>query len=233
MCEYLNAWYERILSNRLKQWISIDEFQTAYQKGKSCNMQIFTLRTITELGKKERTLIFVTFIDLEKAFDRVRRTTMLQVLCNTGLGYSMVNAIKNLYSNIDVMLHKIGNFRSTVGIRQGAASSVYIFIIFINGLFKYLRDRFTVHHMLCKIHNLIHADDTVILDTNMNNMKLKIAATIEFFQSIKQNLNSGKTKFMRIGNNSNKLKSELFINKIKVSYSTKEKYLGHYITDDS
>ena len=62
MCEYLNAWYERILSNRLKQWMSIDEFQTAYQKGKNCNTQILTLRTITELGKKEKTRIFVTFI---------------------------------------------------------------------------------------------------------------------------------------------------------------------------
>ena len=233
MCEYLNAWYDRILSNRLKQWMSIDEFQTAYQKGKSCNTQIFTLRTITELGKKEKTPICVTFIDLEKAFDRVRRTTMVRVLCNKGLGYNMVNAIKNLYSNTNVMLHKIGNFRSTVGIRQGAASSVYIFIIFINGLFKYLRDRFTVHHMLGKIHNLIHADDTVILDTNMNNMKLKIAATIEFFRSINQNINSGKTKYMIIDNNSNKLKSELIINNIKISYSTKEKYLGHYITDDN
>ena len=87
--------------------------------------------------------------------------------------------------------------------------------------------------MLGKIHNLTHADDTVILATNMNNMKLKIAATIEFFQSIKQNINSGKTKYMIIGNNTNKLKSELFINKIKISYSTKEKYLGHYITDDN
>ena len=38
---------------------------------------------------------------------------------------------------------------------------------------------------------------------------------------------------MTISNNSNKLKSELFINKIKISYSTKEKYLGHYITDDN
>ena len=61
--------------------------------------------------------------------------------------------------------------------------------------------------MLGKIHNLIHADDTVILDTNMNNMKLKIAATIEFFRSVNQNINSGKTKYMIIDNNSNKLKA--------------------------
>ena len=233
MCEYLNAWYDRILSNRLKQWMSIDEFQTAYQKGKSCNTQIFTLRTITELGKKKKTPIFVTFIDLEKAFDRVRRPTMLQVLSNNGLGYNMLNAIKNLYSNTNVILHKIGNFRSTLGIRQGAVSSVYIFIIFINGLFKYLRDRFTVHNILGKIHNLIHADDTIIIDTNLTNMKLKIAATIEFFQRIKQNINSGKTKFMIIGNNSNKLKNDLLINNINISYSSKEKYLGHYVTDDN
>ena len=59
MCEYLNAWYDRIVSNRLKQGMSIDEFQTAYQKGKSCNMQIFTLRTITELGKKRKGLLFL------------------------------------------------------------------------------------------------------------------------------------------------------------------------------
>ena len=100
-------------------------------------------------------------------------------------------------------------------------------------MYVYVYVNVNVHHILGKIHNLIHADDIVILDTNMNNMKLKIAATIEFFQSIKQNINSGKTKYIIIGNNSNKLKSELCINKIKISYSTKEKYLGHYITDDN
>ena len=49
LSEYYNAWYDRVLSNRIKLWMSIDEFQTAYQSGKSCNIQIFTLRAITEL----------------------------------------------------------------------------------------------------------------------------------------------------------------------------------------
>ena len=104
----------------------------------------------------------------------------------------MLNAIKGMYSNTNVTLSKIGTIRSTAGIRQGASSSAYIFIIFINGLFKYLRQRFENHKILGNIHNLIHADDTILLDTNSVNMKSKVEAAMEFFQNIKQNINSGK-----------------------------------------
>ena len=233
MCEYLNAWYDRILTNRIKRWMSIDELQTAYQKGKSCNTQIFTIRTITELARKRRIPIFITFIDLEKAFDRVRRTTMLQVLTEKGLGYNMLNALKNLYSNTKVTINKVGTFVTTAGIRQGAASSVYLFIVFINGLFQYLRYRFTDNVILGKIHNLIHADDTIILDTILESLKLKVAATMDFFKTINQNINSGKTKYMIIDSKKNHLKENLIINDTIISYSAKEKYLGHYITDDN
>ena len=156
-------------------------------KGKSCNTQLFTLRTVTELGKKRRTPIYVTFVDLEKAFDRVRRPTMLNVLNKNGLGSKMLNALKNLYSNTKVILNKIGSFRTTAGIRQGAASSVYIFIIFINGLFQYLRNRLPDNVILGKIHNLIHADDTIILHTELNSLKSKVSATFEFFEGRNQN----------------------------------------------
>ena len=32
LSEYFNAWDDRILSNRIKLWMSVDEFQTAYRK---------------------------------------------------------------------------------------------------------------------------------------------------------------------------------------------------------
>ena len=86
------------------------EFQTAYQKENSCDTQIFHLRTVT-----------VTFIDLEKAFNRIRKTNMQQIIYNNCLGQNMLNAIKNLYSNT-----KIGNFKSAVVIGQRTVSSIYI-----------------------------------------------------------------------------------------------------------
>ena len=89
--------------------------------------QIFTLRTITESAKMHNTPIFISHIDLEKAFDRVRRATMLKVLIRSGMGTRMVYAIKSLYSSTNVFVNKIGTFRSTCGIRQGSSSSVLYF----------------------------------------------------------------------------------------------------------
>ena len=135
MGEYINSWYDRILCNRIKLWMNVDEFQTAYQKGKSCNTQIFTFRTITELAKKMKKPIFISYVDLEKAFDKVNRNTMFKVLSDLGIGARMLEALKNLYSSTKVFYDGVGEFVSTSGIRQGASSSVYLFIIFINGLF--------------------------------------------------------------------------------------------------
>ena len=231
--EYINAWYDRILGNRIKRWMNIDEFQTAYQRGKGCNTQIFTLRTITELAKKHNTPIYISYIDLEKAFDRVRRSTMLKVLINLGLGTQMVYALKNLYSNTNVFVDKIGILNSTCGIRQGSSSSVYIFIVFINGLFQHLRSIFVESNIFGKIHNLIHADDTIVIDTSYDILKKKVISTFSFFNCIDQTVNIGKSKFMCLDNKKRFKKVDMFIGDQKMEYSEKEKYLGHYITDDN
>ena len=117
LCEY--AWYDRIISNRIKLWMTVHESQTAYQKGKSCNNQLFTIRTITELAKKKGTPIFILFVDLEKAFDRVGRTTLLSTLMKAGMGSNMLRALKNLHSRTKIVLSKIGRLTSASGIRQG------------------------------------------------------------------------------------------------------------------
>ena len=96
--------------------MSIDEFQSAYQKRKSCNTQLFTFRTITELAKKMKTPIYISYVDLEKAFNKVKRETLFRVLQNLGIGSAMSNALKNLYSSTMVFFSGIAEFQSTCGI---------------------------------------------------------------------------------------------------------------------
>ena len=231
--EYINLWYDRILCNRIKLWMNIDEFQTAYQRGKGCNTQIFTFRIITELAKQKKKPIYISYVDLEKAFDKVKRSTMLRVLSNLGMGSIMLNALRNIYSQTNVHLKGIGSFISTIGIRQGASSSVYIFIIFINGLFKHLSDRFMESTIYGSINNLIHADDTLVLDENLNTLKLKVICTYNFFADIDQTVNIGKSKYMCLDSQNRTQNFEnMVINGQLVKYTKIEKYLGHYITDD-
>ena len=232
--EYINLWYDRILCNRIKLWMNINEFQTAYQRGEGCNTQIFTFRIITELAKQKKKPIYISYVDLEKAFDKVKRSTMLRVLSNLGMGSIMLNALRNIYCQTNVLLKGIGSFISTIGIRQGASSSVYIFIIFINGLFMHLRDRFMESTIYGSIHNLIHADDTLVLDENLNTLKQKVICTYNFFADIDQTVNIGKSKYMCLDSQNRMQNFEnMVINGQLVEYTKIEKYLLHYITDDN
>ena len=122
---------------------------------------------------------------------------------------------------------------SSIGIRQGAASSAYIFNVFVNGLFQYLRAIYGVNPILGIIHNLIHADDTIILATSYNVFKAKITSPLEFVDGIDQRINLRKTKYMCIDNLSRHVKEDLYINNFHVEYSEKEKYLGQYLTDQN
>ena len=232
--EYINSWYDRILCNRIKLWMNIDEFQTAYQKGKGCDTQIFTFRIITELMKQKKIPIYNSYVDLEKAFDKVKRSTMLRVLSNLGMGSVMFNPLRNIYSQTNVYLRGIGSFGSTTGIRQGASSSVYLFIVFINGLFSHVRDKFIESTIYGAIHDLIHDDDTLVLDENLDTLKQKVTCTYEFFADIDQTVNIAKSKYMclRSQNGTNQF-GNMVINGQLVEYTKMEKYLGHYITDDN
>ena len=161
--------------------MNINEFQTVYQRSKGCNTKIFTFRVITELAKQKKTPIYISYVDLEKAFYKVKRNTMLRVLSNLGMGLIMLNTLKNIYGQTNVYLKGIGSFISTTGIQQGASLSVYIFIIFINGLFKHLRDKFMERIIYGSIHNLIHADDMLVLDENLDILKQKVIMNLQLF----------------------------------------------------
>ena len=107
--------------------MAVDEFQTAYQK---CNT-IFYIKNNNRVSK-EKKAIYKAFTDLEKAIDQVRRTTLSKTLIDAGIGSSMANAVKQLYSSkmYSTIIQIIS--KQQTGIRQGASSPAYIFIIFIN-----------------------------------------------------------------------------------------------------
>ena len=89
--------YDRLISNRLKIWASIEPEQSAYQKGKSTLHPIFILRLLIEIFKRKKKKLFILFVDLSTAFDNVNRYKLLKILKNMGCGQNMLNAIRNMY----------------------------------------------------------------------------------------------------------------------------------------
>ena len=71
MLKSLACLYDRVIANRLKNWLSFNVNQTAFQRGKSTLLHIFTLRILIEIVKKKKLTLYIASMDIEKAFDMI------------------------------------------------------------------------------------------------------------------------------------------------------------------
>ena len=114
--------------------------------------------------------LYVGFFDLEKAFNMVSKPLLLLSLIKMGLGSTMLHAIKAMYASTKCVIksgNKLSNIFSTYSdIKQGAPSSVILFIIFMDELIDIMHEKCTRENIIGTLHILLHADDTVILSTD-------------------------------------------------------------------
>ena len=227
--------YDRIITNRFKPWLNFHIDQTAFQKGKSTLIHIFTLRILIDVARKLNVTVYIASVDIEKAFDHVPRSLLLKKLVKLGVGKVMLFALKQLYMCSLCVIKFQGefsdSFRMYRGVRQGAASSVLFFIAFMDDLFKYLEEKCSVEAFLNDIHVLIHADDTIILSTSRDLFIHKCNETIDFFSQNKLNLNIDKSCFLIINPKKEDRRTCITLKSGVLKYKAKFDYLGVIVSD--
>ena len=193
MLASLGALYDRIIANRLRNWTGVNYEQSAFQKGKSTIHQLFTLRLLIEIAKSSNVTLYIGFFDLEKAFDKVSRYLLLKRLIKLGISNCMLQALKRVYSVTSCILtfgSQVSNvFRTYTGIRQGAPSSVHLFIIFMDELIDYLKQHCVEEQIIGAMHCLLHADDTALVSTERALFVTKCNLMLRYFQENSLSLN--------------------------------------------
>ena len=96
--------YDMLLCNRLQKWCNFDKCQSGGQAGRGCMEQIMTLRLATDNAVEYKTKLDIFFIDFSKAYDRVHRWKMIEILKNMGCGRVMLSAIVMLYRSTRFVL---------------------------------------------------------------------------------------------------------------------------------
>ena len=131
--------YERILEKRLREKVEnkLGEWQYGFRSGRSTTDLIFTLKMIYEKSWEWNKNVYLAFIDLEKAFDRVPRRLLWNVLQKDEYRVStkLVKAIKSTYENSKCKVKSLGReewFEVTTGVKQGSVLSPIIFITFMD-----------------------------------------------------------------------------------------------------
>ena len=123
--------YEKILERRLRAFIEGNNLLTPLQMGARAKTgateAIFQLLTATQYNMSNNNPLFLTLLDLSKAYDRVWRDGLWVKLHSLGIQGQLLRALHSTYSNPTFTV-KIGDCQSessqcTNGLRQGSVLS--------------------------------------------------------------------------------------------------------------
>ena len=168
---------ERVIEKRVRSIVLIDEMQFGFRPGRGTTDAIFIVRQLQEkyLGRKRE--LWMAFLDLEKAFDRVPREVVWWALGQMNVDRSLINVIMSMYKNAraSVKVNGVGgrDFPVEVGVHQGSVLSPLLFIIVMEALSRTFSDRGLPWELL-------YADDLVLLADTEDELKRKAAKVEEW-----------------------------------------------------
>ena len=150
---------ERIFEKRLRKVVDLDEMQMGFRPGRGTVDAIFIMRQMMEKYEIAGKKLYMVFVDLEKAFDRVPRELIWWALRRKGVMEREIMAIKEMYSDIKtsvrVECERSESFDVKVGVHQGSVLSPLLFAVVMDEVTKDVREGV--------VKEILYADDLVLL----------------------------------------------------------------------
>ena len=138
--------------------------------------------------------LFIFFVDLEKAFDRVQRRVIEWALRKKLVSGRLVQAVMSMYKKakrgfrlkVDTEKFDVG-----VSVNQGSVLSPFLFSIVLDMLSKDGRKGV--------LYELLYADDLVLMAETIEELEAKFIRWKAAFEGKGLKINLGKTKVMENG----------------------------------
>ena len=169
------------MNKRLTRFLTengiICDEQIGFRHGSRTSDHIFKLKTLIRKYLHNSKKLYVSFIDLRKAFDSVLHPALFIKLVSCGLGGNFLSVLRAMYSQIDlqVICNSRGLtevFPSQLGVFQGDNLSPNLFNIFVNDLTNCFDE--TCMPVLLgehRINCLLYADDLIILSESASGLQ--------------------------------------------------------------
>ena len=128
----------RIVDGLIRQVVSIDDSHFGFVPGRRITDAIFVVSQLQEKYLAANKRLYMAFVYIEKAFDRVPRKIIWWALRKLGLEEWIVRLVQGICSNARSRVH-VGEgyseeFEVKVGVHQGSVLSPLLFIIVLEAL---------------------------------------------------------------------------------------------------
>ena len=158
---------ERVLENRMRGLVTIDDMQFGFMRWKGTTNALFILRRMQEEFRGREKKLYMCFVDLKKAFNRIPRKVMEWGLRKKGLEEALVQAVMSLYEGSRTKV-RVGSgiseeFGVRVGVHQIYVLSPLIFTIVVGDVTEQVREGL--------LNEILYADDLVLMRETLNDIK--------------------------------------------------------------
>jgi hypothetical protein len=193
---------ERVIDRLIRQQVDIDEMQFGFMPGRGTTDAIFIIRQIQEKHLAANKPLYMAFVDLEKAFDRIPRQVIWWAMRKVGVEEWLIRTVQSMYSNVRSRV-RVGEgfsdeFQVKVGVHQGSVLSPLLFIIVLEALSREFRSG-------CP-WELLYADDLAIVDKSLEALTERLSSWKAGMEGKGLRVNMKKTKVMITGPNLDSLR---------------------------
>ena len=192
LLEHVMKILERVIDKLIREQVEIDSMQFGFMPGRSTTDAIFIVRQLQEKFLAKGKTLYLAFVDLEKAFDRVPREVVWWAMRKMKVPEVLVRAVQAMYHNASARV-RVGTslseaFEVKVGVHQGSVLSPLLFIMVLQALSTEFKTG-------CP-WELLYADDLALIAETMAELTVKLQTWKQGMEAKGLRVNMGKTKVL-------------------------------------
>ena len=214
----------------------IDTIQLAGRKATSCLHTSLTLRETLQYNIEKGKSVFMSFLDVQKAFDNIWIDGLMFKLFIRGIDTKFWRIVKDMYIGfkgcVRVMNVLTDWFSIAQGIQQGAPLSMWLYQMYVNDLLETMREsKLGAHIDDINITCPAFADDVVIIATSSSKLQCLLDMAHAHSSKWRYRFNVSKSEAICFDRN-NKSDTVLWLGNEKLNIRKSCVHLGTMITAD-
>lgn len=219
--------FTKLILNQLLKHISPREEQQGFRKNRSTTDAIFIVRQIVEKAIEFNKPAYLCFVDLTKAFDRVRLQDVIKCLKERAVPSGAIKIIQELNSNNSTIIRSSSETSKPInisGIRQGDSLSPMLFNILMDKIIDHIPKHLGYKMGETPIPIVCYADDAVLMAENEEDLQALLDAFDTTSARLNMKISTTKTKSMVIAKTP--LTCNIQINNNPIEQLSRINYLG-------
>ena len=212
------------------------EEQNGFRKGRRGEDNMYVVNTLVETMGRIGAKMYLAFLDIEKAYDRVNREILCKLLERVCMSKKVVDIITSLYEGTRA-IYRLGEIEtewvsSRKGVRQGCVLSPLLFGLYTEELAIRIRNsgygiRIGDERLGC----LLYADDIVVVSEDKDELQKILDIVDQYGKEFEMKFSKEKSKVLVINADENDEGRTWDLGNMKIGRNNSYKYLGMIIDE--